>query len=71
MQRGLSATYPAPISTIFETKDVKRFPHGFAGKKIPNFCAGGFPSHKTAKMCIIEPQTAQFSATGIISRPSS
>jgi len=24
MQRGLSATYPAPISTIFETSDVNR-----------------------------------------------
>ena len=41
MQRGLSATYPAPISTIFETKDVNRCPHAYTSEKFPNFCAGG------------------------------
>ena len=34
-QHGLSAIYPAPISTIFETIDVNRFPHAYTGKKIP------------------------------------
>jgi len=47
MQRGLSATYPAPISTIFNTKDV--CPHAYTDEKFPNFC-GGFPGPKTAKM---------------------
>ena len=43
MQRGLSATYPAPISTIFETTDVNRLAHAYTGEKFSNFCAGGFP----------------------------
>ena len=42
MQHGLSAIYPAPISTIFEIKDVNRFPHAYTGEKFPNFCAGRF-----------------------------
>jgi len=43
MQRGLSATYPAPISTVFETTDVNCFPYAYiTGEKFPNFCAGGF-----------------------------
>jgi len=32
MQRGLSATYPAPISKFFETTDVNRFPHAYTGE---------------------------------------
>ena len=43
IQRGLSVTYPAPISTIFETTDVNRFPHACTGEKFPNFCARVFP----------------------------
>ena len=49
MQCGLSATYPAPISTIFEIKDVNRFPHAYTGEKFLNFCAGVFHIPKTAK----------------------
>jgi len=49
MQRGLSATYPAPNSTIFETKDVKRFPQAFAGKKFQISAQGVFQVTKTAK----------------------
>jgi len=32
MQRGPSATYPAPISTIFEIKDVNWFLHTYTGE---------------------------------------
>jgi len=42
MQRDLSATYPAPISNIFETTDVNCFPHAYTGEKFSNFCAGAF-----------------------------
>jgi len=52
-QRDLSATYPAPISTIFETADVHRFPHAYTGEKFSNFCAGGFPGHKTAQNTVL------------------
>jgi len=31
MQCGLSDTCPAPISTMFETADVNRFPHTYTG----------------------------------------
>jgi len=49
-QSGLSATYPAPILSIFEIKDVIRFSHAYTGEKFLNFCAGRFPGPKTAKM---------------------
>jgi len=49
IQRGLSATYPAPISTIFETKEVNRCPHAYSGEKFQNFCAGGFQVSKQLK----------------------
>jgi len=39
MQCGLLATYPAPISTIFETVVANRCPHVYTGEKFPNFCA--------------------------------
>jgi len=42
MQCGLSATYPAPISTIFETTEVNRLRHAYTGEKFANFCAGVF-----------------------------
>ena len=32
IQRRLSATYPAPILTMFDTKDVNRCPHAYTGK---------------------------------------
>jgi len=48
MQHGLSATYHAPISTIFETTDVNRFPHAYTSEKFSTFCAGGFPGHKNS-----------------------
>jgi len=52
-QRGLSATYPAPISTIFEATGVNRFPHAYTGEKFPNFCAGNFPGPKTAQNTVL------------------
>jgi len=48
MQRGLSATYPTPISIILETTDVDRFQHAYTGEKCQNFCAGVFHVPKTA-----------------------
>ena len=33
LQRGLSATYLAPILSIFETTDVNRFLHAYTGEK--------------------------------------
>jgi len=52
-QRGISATYPAPISTIFKTTDVNRFPRAHTGEKFPNFCAGNFSGHKTAQNTVL------------------
>ena len=43
------ATYPAPISTIFETTDVNHFPHAYTGEKFSNFCTGVFQAPKTAQ----------------------
>jgi len=48
-----SATYPAPISTIFETADVNRFPHAYTREKFPNFCPGNFPGPKTAQNTVL------------------
>jgi len=48
-QRGLSATYPAPISTIFETIDVNHFPHAYAVEKNPISAQGVFQVPKTAQ----------------------
>jgi len=53
MQRSLSATYPALISTIFEVKDVNRFLHAYIDEKFPNFCAGGFSYPKTAENMVL------------------
>jgi len=47
-QRGLLATYPATISTIFETTDVNRFPHAYTSGKFSNFCIGDFPGTKNS-----------------------
>ena len=45
VKRSLSATYPAPILTIFETKDENRCLQVYTGENFfPNFCAGGFPN---------------------------
>jgi len=52
MQRGLSATYPAPISTVFETTDVNRFPHAYTGEKFFNFCTG-FSSSKNSQNAVL------------------
>ena len=52
-QRGLSATYPAPISTIFETTDVNRFAHAYVGEKFSNFGAGNFPDPKTSQNTVL------------------
>jgi len=48
-----SATYPAPISTIFETADVIRFLHAYTCEKLSNFCAGSFPGPKTAQNTVL------------------
>jgi len=42
-QRGLSATYPAPILTIFEANNMNWCPHMYTSEKIPIFCAWSFP----------------------------
>jgi len=50
MQRGLLATYPAAVSTIFEVKDVTQFPHAYTPVK--NFqisVHGVFQVPKTAQ----------------------
>ena len=75
IQPGLSATYPAPILTIFETKDVNWCPHAYISEKLPNFCTGFSRSQKQLKMgtfkggaCeLLTAQTAQFRVMGIIS----
>ena len=54
IQRDLSATYHAPISTTFEIKDANRCPHACAGEKFPNFCAGVFRVPKQLKMDTFE-----------------
>jgi len=46
MQRGLSATYPARISTIFEMTDVNRCSGGDRREKFPNFFTGRLQAQK-------------------------
>jgi len=54
MQRGLSATYPAPISTIFEVTDVNRFEHAYTGQKTFQLLRRGFSrSPKTAQNTVL------------------
>jgi len=48
IQRGLSATYPAPTLTAFEIKDVNRCLHAYTGKKFLNFCTGNFTGRKNS-----------------------
>jgi len=43
------ATYPAPILTIFETKDVNQCAHMYTSP-VKNLCAGVFRGPKRAKM---------------------
>jgi len=43
---GILATYPAPILTIFETKDVNQCAHAYTGEKCSYFCAGVFQGPK-------------------------
>jgi len=77
-QRGLSATYSAPISTIFETKDVDRRAHAYTGENFPISSQGGLQAPKQLKWIISRrmlvhgrgrptAQTAQFRAMGIVS----
>jgi len=80
IQCGLSATYlPAPISTIFETKDVNRCPRAYTGEKFRNFCGGVFHVPKNSWNGYCQwwgvcawgaAQTAQFLTMGIISGAS-
>ena len=57
---GLSATYPPPISSIFETTDMNGFPHAYTGENFFQFLHSGFRDRAAA-------QTARGSwATGII-----
>jgi len=72
------ATYPAPISTIFETTDVNRFPHAYTGERFPNFGAGNFPRPKNRPkygtlgwgVCDRAAARPQLWAMGIISEAS-
>jgi len=75
-QRGLSATYPAPILTIFETTDVNRFCLRTPVKNFPISAQGIFQVPKTAQNTVLywwgvcdraAAQTAQLWAMGIIS----
>jgi len=79
MQRGFSATYPAPISTIFETTDVNRFPHAYTQVKKFKFPRRVFsksqnsPKYGTLGWCASvrhAAKTAQLWAMGIISGAS-
>jgi len=54
VQRSLSAIYPAPVLTIFETEDVSQFPHVYTSEKFLNFCTGVFHITKTAEMGTVE-----------------
>ena len=68
MQRRLSATYPAPFSTIFETTDVNRFPHAYTVEKFPNFCTGVFHVPKTADFATVDSRVfVSFRSNGTIS----
>jgi len=49
MQRGLSAIYPALISTVFNTKDVHRFPDTYTGKNLGISAHGIFHIPKTVQ----------------------
>ena len=79
-QRGLSATYPAPISAIFETADVNCFPHAYAGENFSNLFLrrGFFRSQNSPKYDNLgcgpcdraAAQTAQLWAVGMISGAS-
>ena len=50
MQSSLSVTYPASISTIFETKDVKRCSHAYPGKNFRISAQKVFRTPKQLKM---------------------
>jgi len=79
IQRSLSNTYPAPISTMFEITGVNRCAGACTNEKFPNF-AYGFcrnPKKLPQKLyfgwgacCQHTAQTAQFRAIEIISRAS-
>ena len=56
MQRGLSATYPAPISTIFEITDVNRFPHAYTGQKTFQFLRNSPKYGTLGRVFVIELQ---------------
>ena len=66
---------PAPISTIFEIKDVNQCSHAYTGENFLNFSAGVFHVPKTAENGYFRgsacargtAQTAQLRAMGIIS----
>ena len=49
IQRGLSATYAAPILTAFEIEDVNRCPHAYTGEKFSSSCTGSFTCPQTAE----------------------
>jgi len=79
-QRGLAATYPAPISAIFETTDVNCFPHTYTGENFSNLFLrrGFFRSQNSPKYDNLgcgpcdraAAQTAQLWAMGMISGAS-
>ena len=54
IQRGLSTTYPAPILTIFETKDTNRCAHAYTVDKFQIFCAEVLQVPKQLRMGTFE-----------------
>jgi len=47
MQHALFATYPADISSIFETTDENHFPHAYTSENL-RISAQGFPRPKNS-----------------------
>jgi len=75
-QCGLSATYPAPISTIFETTDANRFAHAYTGENVRISAQGFFhvPKHLISvdsRVCVIELQVKRSeSFRGLVDIPT-
>ena len=76
-QRGFSATYPAPILTTFEIKDVNQCVHAYTGKIFQISAQGILQVPKQLKWVLSRgvcdkatAQTAQFRALRIVSGTS-
>ena len=67
-ERGLSPTYPAPILTAFETKDVNRCPRVYTGEKFQISAQGFFKSPKRLKWVLLRDVCDKsYSSNGTIS----